>query len=168
MTPEKFAQAYLKHEEYIKKVLRSLKIYDDDLLHDTYIALYEHSQHAEIVDFTNTFVAFYRARDKRQTEREAHYTCCDNTQLLNYDRPDESDLAYREQVGRRVDRLLRYYATHPQPGERNHKRTCKILRLYCQGLTEQEISDKLKISQPTVHQYLARAIERLKAIKKRL
>ena len=42
MTPEKFAQAYLKHEEYIKKVLRSLKIYDDDLLHDTYIALYEH------------------------------------------------------------------------------------------------------------------------------
>ena len=73
-----------------------------------------------------------------------------------------------EQVGRRVDRLLRYYATHPQPGERNHKRTLKILRLYCQGLTEQEISDKLKISQPTVHQYLARAIERLKAIKKRL
>ena len=75
---------------------------------------------------------------------------------------------YREQVGRRVDSLLRYYAAHPQPGERNHKRTLKILRLYCQGLTEQEISDKLKISQPTVHQYLARAIERLKAIKKRL
>ena len=168
MTPEQFAQAYLTHEEYIQKVLRSLKIYYDDLLHDTYIALYEHSQHAEIEDFTNTFVAFYRARDKRQTEREAHYTCCDNTQLLNYDLPDESDLAYREQVGRRVDSLLRYYATHPQPGERNHQRTLKILRLYCQGLTEQEISDKLKISQPTVHQYLARAIERLKAIKKRL
>ena len=69
MTPEQFAQAYLTHEEYIQKVLRSLKIYDDDLLHDTYIALYEHSQHAEIEDFTNTFVAFYRARDKRQTER---------------------------------------------------------------------------------------------------
>ena len=168
MTPEKFAQAYLKHEEYIKKVLRSLKIYDDDLLHDTYIALYEHSQHAEIEDFTNTFVAFYRARDKRQTEREAHYTCCDNTQLLNYDRPDESDLAYREQVGRRVDRLLRYYATHSQPGERNHKRTLKILRLYCQGLTEQEISDKLKISQQAVNQSLARSIERLKVVAKRL
>ena len=51
---------------------------------------------------------------------------------------------------------------------RLRQRTLKILRLYCQGLTEQEISDKLKISQPTVHQYLARAIERLKAIKKRL
>ena len=91
-----------------------------------------------------------------------------NTQLLNYDRPDASDLAYREQVGRRVDSLLRYYATHPQPGERNHKRTLKILRLYCQGLTEQEISDKLKISQQAVNQSLARSIERLKVVAKRL
>ena len=86
--------------------------------------------------------------------------------MLNFDRTDDSDLAYREQVGKRVDSLIRYYATHPQPGERNHRRACKILRLYRQGLTEVEISNKLKISQPTVHQHLERIIERLKAIAK--
>ena len=53
-------------------------------------------------------------------------------------------------------------------GERNHKRACKILRLYCQGLTEDEISDKLKISQQAVNQSLARSIERLKVVAKRL
>ena len=36
--------------------------------------------------------------------------------------------------------------------------------LYRQGLSEPEISRELKISQPTVHQYLERIIERLKAI----
>ena len=168
MTPEQFAQAYLENEANISNILHSLHIYDMDLLHDTYIALYDHSQHAEILNFTNTFVSFYRARHKRRGTYESHYEPCDNTQILNYDRPDESDLAYREQVGLRVDSLLRYYVSHPQPGERNHKRACKILRLYCQGLTEDEISDKLKISQQAVNQSLARSIERLKVVAKRL
>ena len=165
MTPEQFAQAYLENEANISNILH---IYDMDLLHDTYIALYDHSQHAEILNFTNTFVSFYRARHKRRGTYESYYEPCDNAQILNYDRPDESDLEYREQVGRRVDSLLRYYVSHPQPGKRNHKRACKILRLYCQGLTEDEISDKLKISQQAVNQSLARSIERLKVVAKRL
>jgi len=168
MNSEQFGKTYLRYEANIAKVLHQLKIYDEDLLHDTYIALYNHSQHAEIRDFVNTFVAFYRARDKRREDHEEPFECCDNTQLLNYDRPDESDLAYREQLGRRVDGLLRYFVSHPQPGERNHKRACKILRLYCQGLNECEISNMLKISQSAVSQTLERAIERLKLIAKRL
>ena len=92
MTPEQFAQAYLENEANISNILHGLHIFDMDLLHDTYIALYDHSQHAEILNFTNTFVSFYRARHKRRGTYESHYEPCDNTQILNYDRPDESDL----------------------------------------------------------------------------
>ena len=168
MTSEQFGKTYLQHEQDIANVLRKQRIYDEDLLHDTYIALYEHSQHEEINDFVSTFVSFYRSRYKRRDAYEENYECYDHSQLLNFDKPDESDLAYREQVGRRVDSLIRYFAEHPQPGERNHKRTCKILRLYCQGLNECEISNKLKISQQAVSQTLQRAIERLKLVAKRL
>ena len=166
MTSQQFGELYLQYEPNIKKILNSKRIFDEDLLHDTYIALYEHSLRAEIGDFVNTFVEFYGNLLNRQEQHESHYDCHDNAHLLNFDRPDDSNLAYREQVGKRVDKLIRYYATHPQPGERNHRRSCKILRLHLQGLTECEISNKLKISQPTVHQYLMRAIERLKAIAK--
>ena len=168
MTSTQFGQTYLRFEAHIAKALKRMDIYDEDLLHDTYIALYQHSQHAQIRDFANTFIAFYRARHKRREVHEERYECYDHTQMLNFDQPDESDLAYREAVGRRVESLLRYFASHPQPGERNHKRACKILRLYCQGLNECEISDKLKISQSAVSQTLERAIERLKLIAKRL
>ncbi len=166
MNENDFANSYLQHEETIKKVLRSKKIYDEDLLHDTYIALYEHSQQAEIRDYVNTFVSFYMTRHLRREEHESNYDCCDDRQLLHYDRADESDLAYREAVGRKMDRLLRYYVSHPQKGERNHQRACKVLRLYCQGYNEVEISNKLKISQQAVSQHLERAIARLKLVAK--
>ena len=166
MTSQQFGELYFRHEKNIRKVLNSKKILDEDLINDTYIALYEDSQHNEIGDFVNAYVEFYGNLLKRQKQHESHYECHDHTHMLNFDRPDDSDLEYREQVGKRVDKLVRYYATHPQPGERNHRRSCKILRLYRQGLTEVEISNKLKISQPTVHQHLERIIERLKAIAK--
>ena len=169
MNSEQFGKTYLQYEANIAKVLHRQKIYDEDLLHDTYIALYAHSQHAEIADFVNTFVSFYSARYKRRSEHEEHYECYDNAAMIeHFDHADASDLAYREHVGRRVDSLLRYFVSHPQPGERNHKRACKILRLYCQGLNECEISNKLKISQQAVSQTLERAIERLKLVAKRL
>ena len=104
---------------------------------------------------------------KRQEEHESHYECHDHAHMLNFDRPDDSDLEYREQVGKRVDSLIRYYAAHPQKGEHNHRRTCKILRLYRQGLTEREISNKLKISHQTVHQYIEYAFRRLKYCQKK-
>ena len=169
MNTEEFGKRYLEEEGNIAKVLRGLGIYDEDLLHDTFIAVYEHSQHTAINNFTNTFVAFYRARHKRRGEHESHYMACDNATMVDhFDRPDESDLDYREQVGKQVDKILRYYAEHPQRGERNHKRACKILRLYCQGLNESESSNKFKISQSAVSQTLERAIERLKLIPERL
>ena len=161
MTPEQFAQAYLTHEEYIQKVLRSLKIYDNDLLHDTYIALYEHSQEHEIRDFVNTFVGVYMNMAKRREESESHYDCYDHTQMLNFDRADESDLAYREQVGRRVDRLLRKYIGHPQPGERNHKRACEILKLYLEGYRFRKIAKIVNLDVSVVYRYLKRAVKKI-------
>ena len=125
----------------------SKKIYDEDLLHDTYIALYEHSQEREIRDFVNTFVGVYINMAKRREERESHYDCYDHTQMLNFDRADESDLDYREQVGRRVDRLLRKYIGHPQPGERNHKRACEI------QIVNLDVS--------VVYRYLKRAVKKI-------
>ena len=170
MTSEQFANLYLQHQTDILKVLNSKRIFDADLLHDTYIALHDHAQQATIDDFVSTFVAFYRARYKRRSVHESHYMVCDNATLTeHYDRAEEeSDIDHREQVGQRIDRLLRYFASHPQPGERNHQRTCKILRLYCQGLNESEISNKLKISQQAVSQTLARSVKRLKLVAKRL
>ena len=167
MEAEEFGQRYLQHEDDITNVLRKQKIYDEDLMHDTYIALYEHSPHPSAEDFVKTFVEFYKNLHKRKDKHESYYEACDNTTMVaHFDRADESDLAYREQIGRRMDSLLRYYVSHPQPGERNHKRSCKILRLYCQGLNECEISDKLKISQSAVCQTIERVIKRLKLIAK--
>ena len=162
MTPETFSETYLANEQNISNILHGLHIFDMDLLHDTYIALYDHSQHAEILNFTNTFVSFYRARHKRRGTYESYYEPCDNTQILNYDRPDESNLEYREQVGRRVDSLLRYYVSHPQPGERNHKRACQILQMYINGLSNVEIAKNLNIDESSVRRHLQRIIKRLK------
>ena len=166
MTSQQFGATYLQYEADIIAILNSKRVFDEDLLHDTYIALFEHSQHPEPGDFVKTFVTFYTARCKRRDEHERHYECCDHTQLLNYDRPDKTDLPYREQVGKRIDKLVRYFCEHPQPGVRNHRRACKILRLHLQGLNECEISHKLKISQSAVHQQLDSIIARLKLIAK--
>ena len=167
MNSEQFGKTYLQYERNIEKVLREKKIYDEDLMHDTYIALYEYSQKGEIGDFVNAFVEFYKRLSKRRDEYNGHYEACDYaTMVEKYDGWDEYDWEYRLQVGRRVDKILSYYASHPLPGERHHKRAVKILRLYCQGLNECEISDKLKISQPAVSQTLERAFLRLKLIAK--
>lgn len=163
MDAQLFAQTYLQYEQNIVKVLRSQKIYDEDLLHDTYIALYDHSQHAEIRDFLKTFIAFYRTRCKRRIEHESPYIACDNATLVeHFDRPEETDLDYREQIGRRVDNLIGYYCAHPLPGERNHKRACEILLLYREGLSYVEIAKRLKIDESTVKKYFKRTIMRLK------
>ena len=160
MNEQEFGERYVRYATNIEKVLKRLEIYDEDLLHDTYIALYYHSRHAEIVDFVNTFVAFYKTRCKRKEEHESHYDACEDSEMLEkYDRADESDLEYREEVGKKVDKLMRYLKKHPQPGAHNHKQACKILRLHLEGLTEREISNKLKISQQAVNQSLRRTIE---------
>lgn len=167
MTGQEFGEKYLQYEENIKKVLMSREIYDEDLLHDTYIALYEYAQTKNwIRNFVNTFVDFYMKRYMRREEYESNYDAYDDEQMYRLEIEDESDLDYREEVGKRVDKLIRYYSEHRQKGEHNHKRATKILRLYRQGCTEREISNKLKISQSAVHQLLEHAVERLKTYQK--
>ena len=159
MNSEQFGKTYLQYERNIEKVLREKKIYDEDLMHDTYIALYQHSQHAEIRDFVNTFVSFYLTRHKRREEYESNYEACDNaTMIEKYDRIDEDDWEYRERLGEQMDEMMEFYLTHPWHKERNHKRGCEILRLYCEGLSKVEIAKKLKIDESTVRKYLKRAI----------
>lgn len=164
METTEFGKRYLESEGSITKVLRGLRIYDEDLLHDTYIALYEHSQQAEIGDFVNTFVAFYRARYKRRGQHESHYITCDYTTMVEqFDREDESDLDYRERVAQRVDDILAKYAENPLPGERNHERSVKVLQLYRDGLTFREIAAELGIDVAAVHRHFDRAIKRIKS-----
>ena len=164
MTTTQFAQTYLQFEQNIAKVLRKQKIYDEDLMHDTYIALYEHTPHPADEDFVTTFVTFYRNLYNWQNKHESQYIVCDDTEMLEkFDRADESDLAYREKVGQRVDRLMAYFDAHPLPGERNHQRACEILKLYRQGLSYVEIAKIVNIHESTVKKYFKRIIEGLKS-----
>ena len=163
MVTEEFGKRYLQYEQDIEKVLRKQKIYDEDLMHDTYIALYEHSQQAEIKDFVNTFVAFYKNLCKRQKMRENYYVVCDDREMVEkYDRVDEDDWKRREQDAERVDNLIGYYCAHSHLGERNHQRACDILKLYREGLSYVEIAKRLKIDESTVKKYFKRTIKRLK------
>lgn len=164
MEAEQFGKTYLAHQTNIMKILHRLRIFDADLLHDTYIALYDHSQQAEIGDFVNTFVAFYRARYKRRGQHESHYITYDNTTLVEqFDREDESDLDYRERVAQCVDDILAKYAENPLPGERNHERSVKVLQLYREGLTFREIAAELGIDVAAVHRHFDRAVKRIKS-----
>jgi len=159
MTTTQFAQTYLQFEQNIAKVLRKQKIYDEDLMHDTYIALYEYSQHAEIRDFVSSFVEFYKKLRRRQKVNDSHYDTCDNaTMIEKYDRIDEDDWEYRERLGRQMDILLEIYREHPLPRERNHQRGCEILKLFCEGLSNVEIAKIVKIDESTVRKYIKRAI----------
>ena len=164
MNPTDFAQTYLRHEPDITRVLRSQRIYDEDRLHDTYIALYDHRPHPEPDDFLRAFIAFYHKQTGWQDCRESRCEPYDNTQLAALHIIDETDWPQRELSLRRLDRIIRYFSAHPQPDERDHKRACRILRLFLNGLSECEISYRLKISQPAVCQSLQRTTERLKLI----
>ena len=164
MEAEQFGKTYLAHQTNILKILHSLHIFDADLLYDTYIALYEHSQQAEIGDFVNTFVAFYRARYKRRGEHESYYITYDNkTMVEQFDRADESDWKYRERVAQCVDDIIKKFAENPLPGERNHERAVKVLQLYRDGLTFREIAAELGIDVAAVHRHFDRAVKRMKS-----
>ena len=162
MTTEQFGQTYLQHETTIIKMLRKLNIYDEDLLHDTYIALYEYAPHPSAEEFATTFVKFYKNLHEWQNNKESLCESYDHNQLAALHIIDESDWRQRELKLHRLDKLLRYYFTHPQPDERDHKRSCKILRLFLKGLSETEISYKLKISQQAVSKSIIHSIDRLK------
>ena len=165
MTPKQFGQTYLRFEANIVKVLRKQRIYDEDLMHDTYIDLYEHARKEKITDFVNTFVAFYRARHQRRIEYNSHFEICDDATIIEkYDRIDEDDLAYREKIEKTVDVLMERLKSQPLPGERNHQRAVKILQLYRRGLSFAQIAQKMNTSKQSVHQLFERTIEKLRVM----
>ena len=166
MNSEEFGKTYLQHEQDIKNVLLGLKIYDEDLMHDTYLALHEHSQEAEIGNFVDAFVAFYKNLRKRQKKEAENFEVCDYmTMVEKYDRIDEDDWRRRERIMQSIDDMIEEFYKNPHPNERNHERACDVLELYRNGLTFREIARELGIKCSTVHEYYRRATKRLKANK---
>lgn len=178
MTSQQFFQTYAQYEPDIIKILTGKNIFDEDLLHDTMLALYEHSPHPAPDEFVTTFVSFYTNARDWQAQQASHFIPHDNVHLAALDIPDESvgedaidqhldhtnRATYRERCRALLPKVIDYYFSHPQPGERNRRRACRILRLYLQGLSECQIARELKLSQPTIHQYFTRIIGHLKAI----
>ena len=161
MTETEFGEAYLKNMDYIHKTLYGLEIFDMDLLHDTYIELYEDSQKKEIRHFGNAYIAYYVLLHFRQMVRESRFETYDNSSCV-FDRPDASNSEYNEQVGCRVDAIIDYYCTHPPKGARNHECACEILKLYCKGLTVREIANELGLGKSTVQQYVDTIVRQIK------
>ena len=167
MEAEEFGQTYLQQEATIAKVLRKQKIYDEDLMHDTYIALYEHSQKEEINDFVSMFVTFYKNMRKRRKKEADYFETCDNaTMIEKYDRIDEDDWERRERIMQRIDVIIAEFSENPLPGERKHERACAVIDLYRNGLTFREIADELGIDVAAVYRHLNRAIGRIKSQQK--
>ena len=183
MTPQQFEKLYTANEKYLKKTLTKQDIYDDDLFQDTSLALCEHLQDIAVEDFRQAFFDKYDSLVKRVGQREIECVHFSNVQLAALEIIDESqdveildrhidydleqftaECTIRDDDKERLQQLLDDYYKHPQPDERNHKRACKILKLYLQGKSEREIANKLKISQQAVNQSIKRTVERLKVV----
>ena len=183
MTSQQFEKLYTANEEYLKKTLTKQDIYDDDLFQDTCLALCEHLQDIAVEDLRQAFLDKYDTLVKRRAQREIDCIHLSNVQLAALEIIDESqdieildrhidydleqftaECTIRDDDKERLQQLLDDYYKHPQPDERNHKRACKILKLYLQGKSEREIANKLKISQQAVNQSIKRTVERLKVV----
>ena len=181
MTSQQFGELYLQYEPEIKASLINRRIFDEDLFQDTCLELCEYAQHNDIQNFPGLFIERYRALRKRQDQRQLDIVPYDNAQLAALDIIDDSqDVAIIDQSidndaeqfsaeckscdedKDRLQQLLDAYEAHPQPGERNHRRACRILRMYLAGKSEREIAHCLRISHQAVHQSLTRIIARLK------
>ena len=175
MTSQQFEKLYTANEEYLRKTLTKQKIYDDDLFQDTCLALCEHLQDIAVEDFRQAFLDKYDTLVKRVGQREIVCVHLSNVQLAALEIIDDSqnveiidrDIDYdnAQHCAENKDRLrqlLNHYYRHPQPGERDHKQACKILKLYLAGKSEREIAHCLRIRHQTVHQYLTRTIAHLK------
>lgn len=163
MKQEQFSQIYLRNEQQIARRLQELQIYDEDRLHDTYIAMYEKAPIIEIRRFAETFVKYYRTLQRRANDQVEHYIPCSPSEMVErYDRPDEDDTEYREQVAQRVDELIEEYRHHPFPGERNHRRAVRIIQLYRSGLTPREIAKRIQVTQRTIELQLQSMLKKLR------
>ena len=163
MKQEQFSQIYLRNEQKIARRLQELQIYDEDRLHDTYIALYEDAPTIGSRRFAETFVKYYRTLQRRANDQAAHFIPCSPSEMVEqFDRPDETDQEYREEVAQRVDELIEEYRHHPFPGERNHRRAVRILQLYRSGMTLQAIAERMNMRKQTVHDYLKNTMKNMR------
>ena len=179
MTGQQLEKLYTASEKDLKKMLTKQGSYDEDLFQDTCLALCEHLQDIAVEDFRQAFLDKYDALVKRRGQREIDCVHFDNAQLAALEIIDDSqdvekldanidaeqftaECTIRDDDNERLQQLLDEYYKHPQPGERNHKRACKVLKLYLQGKSEREIANFLRITHQTVHQYLTSTIARLK------
>ena len=176
MTSQQFEKLYTANEEYLKKTLTKQDIYDDDLFQDTCLALCEHLQDIAIEDFRQAFLDKYDALVKRVGQREIECVHFSNAQLAALEIIDESqdveiidrDIDYdneqhRDEIKERLQQLLNHYYRHPQPGERDHQRACRVLRLYLKGQSFREIANTMELDVATVYKYFTRTIGHLKA-----
>ena len=177
MTQQQLSQLYIAHEAEIKASLLNQHIFDEDFFQDTCLEICVYAQHNNIRNLPGLFIERYKKLLKRQEQHQLDIVPYDNAQLAALDIIDETqdvedldrdiDLLnelrsdeYKEQLRK----MLNYYCRHPQPGERNHKQACKVLRYFLNGKSEREISHKLNISQQAVHQHVVRLIARLKVV----
>ncbi len=177
MTTKELEALYIAHEPEIKASLINQHIFDEDLFQDTCLEICEYAQHNDIRNFPGIFIERYKQLLKRHGQRHLDIVPFDNDQLAALEIIDETqdvenidqgiDYVHEQRSAEykeRLQKLLNRYSRHPQPGERDHKRACRILRLHLNGLSEREIARKERIIQPSVHQYIERTLERLKAI----
>ncbi len=181
MNTKELERLYLTHEAEIKASLINQHIFDEDLFQDTCLELCIYAQHNDIRNLPGLFIERYKKLRKRQDQHQLDFVPYDNAQLAALDINDDSQdvelLAHaidgdseqfsaeyicRDEDKDRLQQLLNHYYRHPLPDERNHRRACKILRLYLNGLSEREIARKFKLSHQAVHQSITRTIARLK------
>ena len=143
MNETEFAKAYLQYEENIKKVLNSKKIYDEDLLHDTYIDLYEWTQDNTVDNFVNVFVEFFQKRYNWREKNESQLESYDNEHLAALEIIDESDWRARERRGQLADAILEYVDNVTFPNERKPELNRKVLHLWLGGMTYEEIGAEI-------------------------
>ena len=182
MTSQQFGELYLQYEPEIKASLINRRIFDEDLFQDTCLELCEFALHNDIQNFPGLFIERYRALRKRQDQRQLDIVPYDNAQLAALDIIDDSqdveiidssidndaeqfsaECKSCDEDKDRLQQLLDAYEAHPQPGERNHRRACRILRLYLKGQSFREIARTVKLDVATVYKYFTRTIEHLKA-----
>ena len=163
MTGKEYGETYSNNLGKITTVLNQDKIFDEDILHDTYLELYERCGEIQSERFVTYFAAWYKKLYDREKKRENRYEYCGTNVADKHDLMDESDLAYREEVGRRVDEIIEDYRANPPKNAKKHRRACEILQLYREGLSEREIAQELGIGKSTVHQYMDVIIKQLRA-----
>ena len=176
MTSQQFEKLYTANEKDLKKMLTKQNVYDDDIFQDTCLALCEHLQDIKVEDFRQAFLDKYDTLVKRVGQREIECVHFSNVQLAALEIIDESqeveiidrDIDYDNaqhcaENKERLQQLLNHYYRHPHPGEHDHRRACRILRLHLKGHSFREIARTMKLDVATVYKYFTRTIERLKA-----